>query len=124
VIAELTFGFWRYLSSAAHEVPLWRPYLHRAGTSRIAVDAPVTRLHRPRNRAAHHEPLLHRDRTSDLMQLATGHLTDGYGDLLVVAGRISNDLQAYIAAHSSCPTIRDGTRQDEQCETLVTSSAR
>lgn len=61
VIAQLTFGFWRYLTSAAHEVTLWRPALHHAfppGTSRPDVDTPVGRLHELRNRVAHHEPLL------------------------------------------------------------------
>lgn len=29
VVAELMFGFWRYLSSAAHEKTLWVPYLNR-----------------------------------------------------------------------------------------------
>ncbi len=33
MIAELPFGFWRYLSSAAHEVPLWRPYSPKLGTA-------------------------------------------------------------------------------------------
>ncbi|MGI8416893.1 MAG: hypothetical protein ACR2P2_11955 [Nakamurella sp.] len=107
-IAELTFGFWRYLSSAAHEVPLWRPYLHRAflpGTSRATVDAPVTRLHKFRNRVAHHEPLLRRDRLSGLMSLETGHLTDRCDDGLSIAGKISVDLRGYVAAHSQCSSI-------------------
>jgi hypothetical protein len=30
VIAELMFGFWRYLSTAAHHHPLWILYLHSA----------------------------------------------------------------------------------------------
>ena len=37
VIAELMFGFWRYLTSKAHEKSLWVPYLHHAfppGTDR------------------------------------------------------------------------------------------
>ena len=58
------FGFWRYLSTAAHHHPLWIPYLHTAftaGTSRTAVDHPVGRLHHLRNRIAHHEPLLRRN---------------------------------------------------------------
>lgn len=61
VIAALMFGFWRYLSTSAHEVPLWRPYLHHGflpGTSRRAVDGPIVRLHKLRNRVAHQEPLL------------------------------------------------------------------
>jgi len=64
VVAELMFGFWRYLSSAAHEKTLWVPYLNRAfeaGTSRKDVDGAVGRLHTVRNRVAHHEHLLRTD---------------------------------------------------------------
>ena len=59
VIANLTFGFWRYLSSKAHEKSLWVPYLHAAfppKTNRSDIDARVGRLHDLRNRVAHHEP--------------------------------------------------------------------
>lgn len=44
VAAELSFGFWRYLSSSAHEKTLWVPMLHHAfpaRTNRAAVDAEV-----------------------------------------------------------------------------------
>lgn len=78
VIAELTFGFWRYLSSAAHEKSLWVPALHRAfrpGTDRQRdVDGPVGRLHELRNRVAHHEPLLRADlagRATDAVTVTT-----------------------------------------------------
>lgn len=76
VVAELSFGFWRYLSSSAHEKSLWVPYLHRAfppGTNRSDVDARVGRLHGLRNRVAHHEALLTQDlagRLSDLFDVA------------------------------------------------------
>lgn len=76
VIAELPLGFWRYLSSAAHEKTLWVSCLHRAfptGTDRRDVDHPVGRLHQLRNRVAHHEPLLRTDvagRLDDLARLA------------------------------------------------------
>lgn len=69
VVAQLSFGFWRYLTSAAHEVTLWRPALHRAfprGTERRDVDLRIGRLHQLRNRVAHHEPLL----TVDVMASA------------------------------------------------------
>lgn len=76
VIAELPFGFWRYLSSAAHEKTLWVSCLHRAfpaGTDRRDIDHPVGRLHQLRNRVAHHEPLLRTDvaeRLDDITGLA------------------------------------------------------
>ncbi|MFT4260085.1 hypothetical protein [Microbacterium sp.] len=92
VIAQLTFGFWRYLTSAAHEVTLWRPALHHAfppGTSRPDVDTRVGRLHELRNRVAHHEPLLGID------------ITARHGDLLHVAALLDPQLRAYIREHST-----------------------
>ncbi len=77
VIAELTFGFWRYLSSAAHEKTLWVRCLYRSfppGTDRRDVDGPVGRVHNLRNRVAHHEPLLQTNvaaRLADLVAIAT-----------------------------------------------------
>jgi len=99
VIAELMFGFWRYLSVSAHHHPLWIPYLHkafRAGTSRPQVDGPIGRLHKLRNRVAHHEPLL------------TQNLTAKHSDLLTLAGLISPELRDYIAANSNCPALIAG----------------
>jgi len=49
VIAELSFGFWRYLSTSAHEVPLWLPHLRHGfvprdlpASSRPTGDAPAS----------------------------------------------------------------------------------
>lgn len=92
VIAQLTFGFWRYLTSAAHEVTLWRPALHRVfppGTSRPDVDSRVGRLHEVRNRIAHHEPLL----GVDVVEL--------HRDVLHVAALLDPQLRDYIQAHST-----------------------
>ncbi|WP_051144192.1 hypothetical protein [Modestobacter italicus] len=95
VVAELMFGFWRYLSSAAHEKTLWVPALHRAfprGTDRAAhVDGPVGRLHDLRNRVAHHEPLLTTDvagRFADLLGLAS-RLEPRLGQHLQVTSNVS-----------------------------------
>jgi hypothetical protein len=60
VIAELQLGFWRYLTSSAHEKTLWVPHLHvafPAGTKRVDIDRAIGELHLVRNRVAHHEPL-------------------------------------------------------------------
>lgn len=92
VIAELSFGFWRYLSARRHHDPLWVPYLHlafRAGTDRRDVDRHVERLHRLRNRVAHHEPLL----ALDLKQC--------WKDVQDLATLISPQVAAYITANSS-----------------------
>jgi len=71
------FGFWRFLSSTAHEKTLWVPALHHAfapGTDRRDVDRPIGRPHGLRNRVAHHEPLLSYDiagRVTDAVNVAT-----------------------------------------------------
>jgi hypothetical protein len=72
VIAELPFGFWRFLTSASRQNSLWMPYLRYAfprRTARVAVDVVVTELNQVRNRIAHHEPLLARDLAADHAQL-------------------------------------------------------
>lgn len=61
VIAELSFGFWRQLTTAAMEKTVWVPYLHRAypqRTSRRLIDRDIAAINNLRNRIAHHEPLL------------------------------------------------------------------
>ncbi len=97
VVAELMFGFWRYLSSAAHEKTLWVPALHRAfppGTDRAArVDGPVGRLHDLRNRVAHHEPLLNTD--------VAGRLSDLTG----VAARLDPHLGQHVQATSTVSSL-------------------
>lgn len=73
VVAELTFGFWRYLVESRYHASLWVPALHRAfacGPSDLRVRrAEVARrfqqLHFVRNRAAHHEPIHSRDLARD-----------------------------------------------------------
>ena len=96
IVAELMFGFWRYLSSAAHEKTLWVPALHRAfppGTDRaVHVDGPVGRLHDLRNRVAHHEPLLTTDvasRLADLTGLAA-RLDPQLGQCLQATSTVAN----------------------------------
>jgi hypothetical protein len=62
VIAELMFGFWRYLLDARHQATLWAPALrhafpHLRPRVRTEVYDRVERLHALRNRIAHHEPI-------------------------------------------------------------------
>lgn len=66
VVAELTFGFWRYLLIARYEHSLWNPAIrakfsalgHLSGTdSRRQVYDRVENLNYLRNRVAHHEPI-------------------------------------------------------------------
>lgn len=97
IVAELMFGFWRYLSSAAHEKTLWVPALHRAfprGTDRAThVDGPVGRLHDLRNRVAHHEPLLTTDVSSRL------------ADLIGLASRLEPQLGQHLQATSTVSAL-------------------
>jgi hypothetical protein len=73
VVAELSFGFWRYLAVTRYLTTLWTPALHAAfphgpGDKRDLrgrVDHALGSLLIVRNRAAHHEPLHRRDLARD-----------------------------------------------------------
>lgn len=97
VIAELTFGFWRFLSSTAHEKTVWVRYLHRAfppGTDRKRdVDTKVAALNRLRNRVAHHEPLIGENLSREVAKV------EALGALLDL------ELGAYVAATSAVPSL-------------------
>ncbi len=95
VVAEFSFGFWRYFTKSAHEKRLWVPYLHHAfppGTDRKAVDQRVAKLNDLRNRVAHHEPL-------NAVAAKKRH-----DELLELASWLSADLRDYIADETNCPT--------------------
>lgn len=74
VVAELSFGFWRYLISQRYHASLWVPSLHKAfpgavtdiRTRRQDVERRLVNLMLVRNRAAHHEPIHRRDLLADL----------------------------------------------------------
>jgi hypothetical protein len=74
VIAELSFGFWRYLVASRYLTALWIPALHEAfpgghpdlGIRRRQVDQRLQSLLYVRNRAAHHEPIHRRNLEKDL----------------------------------------------------------
>ncbi|HEY5852482.1 MAG TPA: hypothetical protein VIW24_00115 [Aldersonia sp.] len=74
IVAELSFGFWRFLLARRYTANLWpaiRPaFPHLPGRDRRLLEEPVTRLHRLRNRVAHHEPLIHEDLAARLSDLA------------------------------------------------------
>ncbi|TCO23391.1 Abi-like protein [Kribbella steppae] len=97
VIAELTFGFWRFLSSSAHEKTVWVPFLHRAyppGTNRKRdVDSRVATLNRLRNRVAHHEPLIGENLPREAAKVSA------------LAGLLDPELGAYVAATSDVPGL-------------------
>lgn len=63
VIAELSFGFWRFLLTKRYTDSLWIPHLRYAfpglpeGHDRQNVDRTIRPIHELRNRIAHHEPI-------------------------------------------------------------------
>jgi hypothetical protein len=97
VVAELSFGFWRYLLSSHYERTLWVPCLRGAFPQlpgvRKHLERPVAELHRLRNRIAHHEPV-HSLPIADLREKA-----------LMVAGWISADARTWIANGDATPTL-------------------
>lgn len=74
VVAELSFGFWRFLTTRRYHASLWVPTLHKAfprGDSDLRVrQREVARLLGNmtfiRNRAAHLEPIFRRDIERDV----------------------------------------------------------
>ena len=103
VIAELGFGFWRYLCEPAYHTSLWVPALTAAfalhpsarNTRRVRADIAdrMQRLHFLRNRIAHHEPIHRRDLARD------------HGQLLEVVGWICSDSRSWVAARSRTPAV-------------------
>jgi hypothetical protein len=92
IVAELSFGFWRFLLARRYTAALWpalRPaFRYLPGSDRRLLEAPVARLHVLRNRVAHHEPLL------------AEPLPDRYTDLLHVVGYVHPQLREWLDAHN------------------------
>lgn len=102
VIAELSFGFWRSLTTASHEKSIWVPYLNAAypkGTSRSAVDNDIADINVVRNRIAHHEPIFdrHQNPTQEPAQI---HAT-----LVRLMTMLSPDAASHLAASSTVTTV-------------------
>lgn len=74
VVAELSFGFWKFLLAKRYEATLWTGYLRHAfpnlqPQSRTVVYRALDELHTVRNRIAHHEPIHSRDLTADTLTI-------------------------------------------------------
>lgn len=98
VLAELNFGFWRYLLAGRYEHTLWTPALrlafpHLRPARRADVGDRVDALNRLRNRIAHHEPV-------HGQALAARH-----DDLLAVVGAISPPVREWLGRTSRVPGI-------------------
>ena len=97
VIAELSFGFWRQLTTKAMEKSMWVPYLHKAfphGTDRSVVDAQVKTINDLRNRIARHEPLF----------TATLDPTQAHEALMQCLELIAPPVHTYVVAKSKART--------------------
>ncbi|OMH24970.1 hypothetical protein BKD30_06890 [Tersicoccus phoenicis] len=79
VVAELTFGFWRFLLTRRYQTTIWpRISPGFAGVAshrrhRAELESAVKRIHVLRNRVAHHEPIFHlpiRNRLDDMLLVA------------------------------------------------------
>lgn len=96
VVAELTLGFWRFLTASRYLTSLWVPALHKAfphgpadlRRRRQGVEQRLQQLAFVRNRAAHHEPVHRRDLTRD---------ADAAVELVTW---VSQDAGAWVAARS------------------------
>ena len=95
VVAEISFGFWRYLLTGAYQAPLWVPCLHHAfpGAKRVDIEMQVAALHELRNRIAHHEAIYHRDLERD------------YDYLVELAEHLHSRLGWWIDSRSRVPLV-------------------
>ena len=112
VIAELSFGFWRFLCTTPYLTSLWVPALGDAFPNhpdhgdpravRQAVDDRIQRVHFLRNRVAHYEPVHHRNLRRDLESITQ------------LTGWISADTQAWIVGASrTARVIKDHPNSGE-----------
>lgn len=95
VVAELSFGFWRYLVAKRYQTTAWPALqwafpLHSAGgsTPRGEVEDRMQRIHVLRNRIAHHEPIFRRNLSHD------------HADMLTLVGWISEEAQGWVEDRS------------------------
>ncbi|MFF3968013.1 hypothetical protein ACFYZI_41485 [Streptomyces griseorubiginosus] len=78
IIAELNFGFWRFLIARQYQATLWpdlaRAFPNAPRRALTLVEDPLKRLHKLRNRIAHHEGIWDQDlvgRRNDVHNLLT-----------------------------------------------------
>ncbi len=74
VVAELGFGFWKFLLAKRYEATLWTGHLRHAfpnlrPQTRVTAYRALDRLHTLRNRIAHHEPIHRRDLVADSLTI-------------------------------------------------------
>lgn len=100
-VAELTFGFWRFLLARRYQDNLWRlavrhAFPHLQPQTRSVVEKPLISLHKLRNRIAHLEPVHRRDLLADRQ------------DILTVLGYICPDTRDWYQTGCRIPdTVKD-----------------
>lgn len=96
-IAELAFGFWRFLLARRYTTTLWpdlaHAFPHAPNRRRQTVEQPIVQLHDFRNRLAHHERIWNQP------------LTARYTDTLTVLRYISPALAQWVSDHSRVPKL-------------------
>jgi hypothetical protein len=111
VVAELRFGFWRYLLASSYERTLWRTCLRKGFPgqgSRGPLHHKLTGLHNCRNRIAHHEAIYRQP----LLQL--------HKDLLTIIEWIDPMLRQWVEQRS---TVQATLAQRPRYETTRPSAA-
>lgn len=104
VVAELNFGFWKFLLAKRYEATLWTGYLRFAFPNlqpqrRGVVYQALDEMHTVRNRISHHETIRSRDLTADMLTIYW--LLD-WIDADVRAWAVSlSRLQPIVASHPS-----------------------
>ncbi|MFB7852419.1 hypothetical protein ACFC34_36135 [Streptomyces sp. NPDC056053] len=98
VIAELGFGFWRFLLARQYKTSLWPDlagaFPHAPSRALAMVEDPVMRLHQFRNRIAHHEGIWHLrlEARRDDIQTVLGFIAPAAATWVADASRIDNVL--------------------------------
>lgn len=96
-VAELSFGFWRYLLARRYTTTLWPDlasgFPHAPNRALQTLEDPVSRLHVFRNRIAHHE------------RIWTEPLSDRYSNLRDVLGYIDPMMAQWVVQRSRIPAV-------------------
>ncbi len=99
-IAELGFGFWRYLLASRYATTLWpdlaSAFPNAPSRSRTTIEAPVKALHVFRNRLAHHEPVWNK------------HLVARQHDIHTVLDAIDPVLKAWVTKNCRISAVLQG----------------
>lgn len=105
VVAELTFGFWRFLHVRRYEATLWTPclrhaYPHQSPRRRTDVYVRLDHLNTLRNRVAHHEPIHSTNVGSTGLDIAALH-----NEMLQLLAWIDPVIGSWVQSRSRVPIL-------------------